>query len=157
MIHTNLTLQMNGDVDSGTLWKQGHGQSGLRVLRFPGSDVWVSCRHGQIFMAAQVWHKMSQTLVWGILLNSWHGRNNWGLAHLGCWCCRCSRCGLHMLCRFWQCRLCHWEVVSGWSLWCGTCATWDNVDYFDTVFMKVSPHVVLCGTIAGAYLIAVPW
>ena len=32
-----------------------HGQSGSRVLRFPGSGIWVPCRHGWIFMAAQVW------------------------------------------------------------------------------------------------------
>ena len=43
----------------------------------------------------------------GILLNSWHGRNSWSLFHLGCWCCRCSRCRLHAWCRLWQCRLCH--------------------------------------------------
>ena len=41
------------------------GQSGLRVLRFPGSGIWVPCRHGQIFVAAQVWHGMSQALVPG--------------------------------------------------------------------------------------------
>ena len=28
---------------------------------------------------------------------------------------------------------------------------------FDTAFTMVSPHVAVCGTIAGAYLIAVPW
>ena len=93
----------------------------------------------------------------GILLNSWHGWNSWGLACLGCWCCRCSRCGLHMLCRLWQCRLYHWEAVSDWSLQCGSCATWGSVDCFDTVFTKVSPHAVVCGTIAGVYLIAVLW
>ena len=43
------------------------------------------------------------------------------------------------------------------SLQCGSCATWDSVDHFDTVFMKVSLHVAVCGTIAGTYLIAVPW
>ena len=43
------------------------------------------------------------------------------------------------------------------SLWCGSCATWDSVDHFDTAFMKVSLHALVCGTIAGAYLIAVPW
>ena len=37
---------------------------------------------------------------WGILLNSWHGRNSWSLFHLGCQCCRCSRCGLHAWCRW---------------------------------------------------------
>ena len=41
----------------------------------------------------------------GVPLNSWHGRDSWGLACLGCWCCRCSGCGLHMMCRLWQCRL----------------------------------------------------
>ena len=40
-----------------------HGQSGSKVLRFPGSGVLVPCRHGQIFVAAQVWHGMSQTLA----------------------------------------------------------------------------------------------
>ena len=42
-----------------------HGQSGLRVLRFPGSGIWVPCRHGWIFMAAQVWHGMLQVLALG--------------------------------------------------------------------------------------------
>ena len=87
-------------------------------------------------------------LCWGIHLDSWSGRNSWGLAHLGCQCCRCIRCGLHMLCRLWWCRLC---------LQCGSCATWDSVNCFDTAFTKVSPHAMVCGTIAGAYLIAVPW
>ena len=43
------------------------------------------------------------------------------------------------------------------SLQCGSCATWDSVSCFDTAFMEVSPHVAVCGSIAGAYLIAVPW
>ena len=42
-----------------------HGQSGSTVPRFPGSGILVPCRHGQIFVAAQVWHGMSQTLVPG--------------------------------------------------------------------------------------------
>ena len=42
-----------------------HGQSGSIVLRFPGSGIWVPCGHGQIFVAAQVWHGMSQALVLG--------------------------------------------------------------------------------------------
>ena len=41
------------------------GQSRSRVLRFPGSGILVPCRHGWIFMAAQVWHGMSQALVLG--------------------------------------------------------------------------------------------
>ena len=41
------------------------GQSGSIVLRFPRSDIWVLCGHGWIFMAAQVWHGMSQALVLG--------------------------------------------------------------------------------------------
>ena len=47
--------------------------------------------------------------------------------------------------------------MSGWSLQCGGCATWDSVDCFDTAFMEVPPHAAVCGTVAGAYLIAVPW
>ena len=42
-----------------------HGQSGSRVLRFPGSGILVPCGHGQICVAAQVWHGMSQALVPG--------------------------------------------------------------------------------------------
>ena len=42
-----------------------HGQSGLRVLRLPGSGIWVPCGHSQIFVAAQGWHGMSQALVLG--------------------------------------------------------------------------------------------
>ena len=42
-----------------------HGQSGSTVPRSPGSGILVPCRHGQIFVAAQVWHGMSQTLVLG--------------------------------------------------------------------------------------------
>ena len=41
------------------------GQSGSIVLRFPGAGILVLCRHGQIFMAAQVWHGMSQALALG--------------------------------------------------------------------------------------------
>ena len=41
------------------------GQSGSTVPRSPGSGILVPDRHGQIFMAAQVWHGMSQTLVPG--------------------------------------------------------------------------------------------
>ena len=40
-----------------------HGQSGSRVPRFPVSGILVLCRHGQIFVAEQVWHGMSQALV----------------------------------------------------------------------------------------------
>ena len=42
-----------------------HGQSGLRVPRSPGSGVLVPCGHGWIFVAAQVWHGMSQASVLG--------------------------------------------------------------------------------------------
>ena len=41
------------------------GQSRSIVPRFPGSGVLVPGRHGQIFVAAQVWHGMSQALVPG--------------------------------------------------------------------------------------------
>ena len=41
------------------------GQSGSTVPRSPGSGILVPCGHGWIFVAAQVWHGMSQTLVLG--------------------------------------------------------------------------------------------
>ena len=41
------------------------GQSGSIVPRSPGSGILVPCRHGQIFVAAQVWHWMLQALVLG--------------------------------------------------------------------------------------------
>ena len=41
------------------------GQSGSIVPRFPRLGILVPCGHGQIFMAAQVWHGMSQALVLG--------------------------------------------------------------------------------------------
>ena len=41
------------------------GQSGSIVPRFPGSGILVPCGHGHIFVAAQVWHGMSQALVPG--------------------------------------------------------------------------------------------
>ena len=40
-----------------------HGQSELIVPRFPGSGILVPCGHSWIFVAAQVWHGMSQVLV----------------------------------------------------------------------------------------------
>ena len=40
-----------------------HGQARSIVPRSPGSGILVPCGHGQIFMAAQVWHGMSQALV----------------------------------------------------------------------------------------------
>ena len=59
------TLQMNGDVYGGTLQHKVYGQSGSIVLRFPESGILVPCGYGQIFMAAQVWHGMSQALALG--------------------------------------------------------------------------------------------
>ena len=41
------------------------GQSGSKVLRFPGSGILVPGGHGQIFVATQVWYGMSQALVPG--------------------------------------------------------------------------------------------
>ena len=53
----------------GCMWQcitiKVHGQSGSTVPRSLGSGILVPCRHGQIFVAAQVWHGMSQTLVLG--------------------------------------------------------------------------------------------
>ena len=42
-----------------------HGQSGSTVPKSPGSGILVPCRHSWIFVAAQVWHGMSQALVLG--------------------------------------------------------------------------------------------
>ena len=42
-----------------------HGLSRSTVPRSPGSGILVPCGHGQIFVAAQVWHGMSQSLVLG--------------------------------------------------------------------------------------------
>ena len=42
-----------------------HEQSGSIVPKSPGSSILVPCGHGQIFMAAQVWHGMLQALVPG--------------------------------------------------------------------------------------------
>ena len=82
---------------------------------------------------------------WGIFLNSWHGRNSWSLVHLGYQCCRCSRCGLHMLCMAMEVVLLRSSL--GQNLQRGSHATWDSVDCFDT-----------CGgTIVAVCLIAVPW
>ena len=41
------------------------------------------------------------------------------------------------------------------SLQCGSGATLDSVNCFDTAFMEVSLHAAVCGTIAGVYKIAV--
>ena len=41
------------------------GQSGSIVPRSPGSGILVPCGHGQIFVAAQVWHGMLQALLPG--------------------------------------------------------------------------------------------
>ena len=42
-----------------------HGQSGSRVPKSSGSGILVPCRHGQMFVAAQLWHGMSQASVPG--------------------------------------------------------------------------------------------
>ena len=42
-----------------------HGQSGSTVPRSPGSGILVPCWDGWIFVAAQVCHGISQTLVLG--------------------------------------------------------------------------------------------
>ena len=47
--------------------------------------------------------------------------------------------------------------MSSQSLWCGSCATWDSVDCFDTAFMKVSSHAAVDHTITDVHLIAVFW
>ena len=159
MIHGSLTTAI---IDWGCIqWcvtiTRSMDSPGQQFLDFLDQASWC-----QVGMARSSWlHRCGMGChrhwCWGILLNSWHGRNSWSLVHLGCQCCRCSGCGLHVQCRWRQCRLCCWEVMSCWSLQCGSCATWDSVNCFDTSLMKVSLCVAVCGTIAGAYLIAVLW
>ena len=95
MIHGDLTLQMTGDVDGGTLQNKVHGQSRSIVPRFSGSGILVPCRHGQIFVAAQVWHGMSQVLVlvhsfeqlaWHEQLGAWFIWVAGGVVDVGCMC-----------------------------------------------------------------------
>ena len=107
------------------------GQSGSIVPRFPGSGILVPCGHGQIFMAAQVWHGMLQTLVPGYSFEQLAWQEQLEPGSSGCWCCRCSGCGLHTWHRWGQCRLCCLEAVSCWSLQCGIHTTWGSVDCFD--------------------------
>ena len=76
------------------------GQSGLIVLKSPGSGILVPCGHGQIFVAAQVWHGMLQALVPGHSFEQLAWQEQLKLFHLGCQWCRCSGCGLHAWCRW---------------------------------------------------------
>ena len=96
-----------GDVDSGALLSKSMDSLGQQFLDLLDQASW--CHVG---MARSSWlHRcgMGCHRLWcrGILLNSWCGRNSWSLFHLGCQCCRCSRCGLHAWCRWGWCRLCH--------------------------------------------------
>ena len=82
------------------------GQSGLIVLRFPGSGILVPCGHGQIFMAAQVWHGMSQAFVPGHSFEQlvWQEQLEPGLS--GLWVLEVQWVwAAWVLCRWGQCRL----------------------------------------------------
>ena len=158
MVHCNLTITVGwGCISQCITITRSMDSLGWEFLDFLDQASW--CHVGMAGSLWLHWSGMGCHRHWyrDIPLNSGHDRNSWNLVHLGCGCCRHSGCGLHALCRWGQCRLCHWKAVSSWSLQCGSCATWDSVDHFDTTFMKVSLHVVVCGTIAGVYLIAVPW
>ena len=108
--------RIHSDLNTTTCWgcMQWHmtrtrsvGSPGQQFLDLLDQASW--CHTG---MARSSWlhrYGMGCHRLWcrAILLNSWHGRNSWSLFHLGCWCCRCSRCGLHAWCRWGWCRLCH--------------------------------------------------
>ena len=134
------------------------GQSGSRVLRFSGSGFWVPCGHGQNSMAAQVWHWMSQALLLGCSFEQLAWQEQLGPSSSGLlvsqvqWkraACACAGGGNAGCAAEKQCLVgsCSVAVVP-----LGTVLTG-----FDTAFEMVSPHAVVCRTIAGAYLIAVPW
>ena len=133
------------------------GQSRSIVLRFPGSGILVPCRHGWIFMVAQVWHGMSQAFVLGHSFEQWVGQEQLGPGSSGLlvlqvqwvWAAYTVQMGVVQVVQLGSGV---WLEPAVWQL-ChlGQCCC------FDTAFMKMSLHVVVCGTIAGAYLIAVPW
>ena len=95
-----------GDVDGSALQSKSMDSLGQQFLDLLEQASW--CHVG---MARSLWlHRCGMVChrlwCWGILLNSWHGRNSWSLFHLGCQCCGCSICGLHVWCRWGWCRLC---------------------------------------------------
>ena len=101
MIHCNLTLT----IDWGCRWQcitmtRSVDSLVQEFLDFLDQASW--CHEG---MARSSWlHRcgMGCHRHWcqGIPLNSWCGGDSWSLIHLGCQCCMCSRCGLHVLCRW---------------------------------------------------------
>ena len=133
------------------------GQSGLTVPRSLGSGILVPCGHSQIFMAAQVWHGMSQAsvpghsseqLAWQEQLgpvSSWllvlQVQQMWAACMVQVEVMQVvplrsgvlSEPAVWQLCHLWQCQLL-WHCVHG-----------------------VSPCMAVGGTIASTYLIAVPW
>ena len=76
-----------------------HEQSGMIVLRFPGSGIWVPCGHSWIFVAAQVWHGMSQALAPGhsfeqLVWQEWLEPDSSGLPVLQVWAACAVQVGL---------------------------------------------------------------
>ena len=133
------------------------GQSGSIVPRSPGPCILVPCRHGQIFMAAQVWHGMLQALVLGHSSEqlAWQEQLepvSSGLPVLQVsqmWAACVVQVGVM------QVVLLRSGVLSEPAVW--QWCHWDSVSCLDTAFMEVSPCMAVCGTITGVYLIAVPW
>ena len=105
-ITQRFTTQFVGDVCSSALRSRSVDSPGQQFLDLLDQASW--CHVG---MARSSWlHRCGmgchRLRCRGILLNNWHGRNSWSLFHLGCWCCRCSRCGLQAWCRWGWCRVC---------------------------------------------------
>ena len=134
------------------------GQSGLVVPKSPGSGILVPCRHGQIFLAAQVWPGMSQALVLG------HSSEQLAWQEQ----LEPVSSGLLVL-----------QVQQMWAacvVWVGVIQAVPSKKYclvracivavgplgtvsaaLNSAFTEVSPCTAVCGTIAGAYLIAHLW
>ena len=65
IIHSSLNITVTGMYAVAHYDNKVCGQSGSIIPRSPRSGILVPCGHCQIFIAAQVWHGMSQALVSG--------------------------------------------------------------------------------------------
>ena len=101
MIHCNLTLTNDwGCIQQHVTMTRSMDSLGWEFLDF--LDQASGCHAGMArslwmhrcgLQCHRHWHK-------DVPLNSWCDGNSWSLVHLGYWCCRCSGCGLHALCRW---------------------------------------------------------
>ena len=97
---------ITGDVDGSTLQSKSMDSLGQQFLDLLDQASWCHASTARSLWLHRCGMGCHRPWCLGILLDSWHGRNSWSLFHLSCWCCRCSRCGLHAWCRCRWCRLC---------------------------------------------------